>query len=313
MKFVKLPKKFHIIYHGRFRNKVVEWYFGNICNLDCSYCLNAYTRNDYYRNMTFEETKKTVEFINTLKGVYQTIFIGGEPSCFEHCLYAVEHIQDCRVNLMTNGMNEKFIQDAVQFATQDKPMLICCSMHYEYYMQDKQRYMNHLHNLIDICKDNPFVELEFLMLLDKDMTQQYKELIEWIIRNAKGFNKNFGYSVSYVRRDNSIEEAVKNYVSMSILDADVRDVVREDLKEDRMSFIKENPHYHKQCPCFKNYINIRLDGRLKHADCAHPIYSKKSIFDDDFNLEKEQHYIECCEKHTENNGTCRNVLGKFKW
>jgi len=313
MNFKKLPKQFHVLYHGRFRRKVVEWYFGNICNLDCSYCSNAYTRKEYYKNMTFEETKKTVDFINTLDGVYQTIFIGGEPSCFEHCLYAVEHIQDCRVNLMTNGMDEKFIKNAVKFATQSKPMLICCSMHYEYYVNRKKQYMEHLNRLIDICKDNQFVELEFLILLDKKNTEQYKELIEWIVRNAIGFNKNFGYSISYVRRDDTPTEAIRNYLSLSMLDEDVKEIVRKNLKNDRMSFIKENLHYHKPCPCFMNYIKIGVDGKLKHADCGSPVYSNKSIFDDDFDLKEEQHYIECYEKHTENNGTCKNVLGQFKW
>ena len=306
-------KKTRLIYSGRCKKKVIEWYFGNICNINCSYCLNAYTRRDYYRNMTFEETNKTIDFINSIDGIYQIVFIGGEPSRFKHCLYAIEKInQSCRINIMTNGLDEKFIEDAVKLATFEKNLLICCSMHYEYYLQDKVKYMQHLYRLVEICKDNPHVELEFLILLDDKRTIEYKELVQWIIRNAIGFKENFGYSISYVRRDNMVNEAIKNYAITSIFDKDVRDKLRQNLKTERMSFINENPNYHKPCNCFRYYMHICLDGRLKHADCNSPIYSKKSIFDDDFNLEDEYRCIECCEKHTENNGICNVVLGKYK-
>jgi len=313
MRFKKFSSKLYIQYHGRFKKKTVEWYFGNVCDLNCSYCLNSYTRREYYRNMTFEETQKTINFINTLKGLYEVVVIGGEPSKFKYCLYGLEHLKDCRIALLTNGMDEDFIKKAIQFATQKKPYSICVAMHYEYYIVDKEKYKQRLLRLMDICKENKFVQLEFLILLDKEKTEQYKELIEWITRTAVNEpNSRFVYSVSYVRRGNDVNDAIQNYAITLRFSEDVKEKLQKNLQIERMSFMKENPNYHKQCCCFKNYLNIRLDGRIKHADCGSPVYTKKSIFDNDFNLEDEIHCIECCEKHTENNGICNVVLGRYK-
>ena len=87
----KFPsKKCFMNFHSKFKNYQVEWYFGNICNETCSYCLNKYTYEQYYRNMTHDETKKVCDFIKSqIYGLQQLTFIGGEPSCYKDLFFAL--------------------------------------------------------------------------------------------------------------------------------------------------------------------------------------------------------------------------------
>lgn len=288
----------------------IEWYYGNICNERCSYCFNASTLKEYYRNMTEEETNKSIEFINSIPNLHEVIFIGGEPSCFKYFLSSVRKIKSCYLNILTNGEDEVFMEELMKLARQDKPMLICSSAHYEVYLRDKQAYLEHIERLVHMSEKYKFALLEFNVLLDKEKTKEYKELIEFLYAWKK--KSNIELSISYVRRDYNAEEFIKNYAVTQIFDKEICEDMQSELKGDRSSFLRPNKYYHTLCPAFTKYAHISLDGKLEATCCSQMIRSDKSIFDDDFDLQEEirnHSNIECCCKHQPNNGACKDTHG----
>lgn len=307
-------KSYNVVYHSRYKKYQVEWYFGNVCNERCSYCLNRHTYKEYYRNMTHEETKKVCDFIkNQIHGLQQLTFIGGEPSCYKDLFFALDYLKPkCLVNIMTNGNDEKFFKECCEIATLHMPILICCSAHYETFLRNPRKYIEHIDRLVRMANSYKFVELEFNLLLDKQKTKDYKQLIEHLYYKI---HKKYGNNlvISYVRRDYNAEETVKNVASCLYFDKELSKFLIDNIKGERLSFLQHNEYCGEKCPIFQNYCYIELDGRLTSCSCEQAITTKKSIFDKDFNLKKEQkHNIVCNLQHQSNNGTCYHVHGLFQ-
>ena len=308
MEFKKYTKKkYNIFFHSKLKHIKVEWYFGNVCDYkECSYCLNKYTYNEYYRNMTKKETDKTIKFINSLKGVYDLLYIGGEPSTFKYLIYSIKKIKhNCRINIMSNAQNEKFIKKVLSMGTKERPVIVSATPHYEIYLKDKEKFIKHLNNLFKIAKKYKFGELEFNVLLDKEKTKCYKEMIEYLYH--VGYKK-YGVPIltSFVRRDRSTKETIKNFVATEIFDEELKTFMQKDLLGSRTNFLKCNKYYGETCPALEHYLYIRLDGKIDGTSCPQEIITKKSIFDDDFNLEEEKQLVKqtCICKHQPNNGIC---------
>lgn len=308
----KYTKDLRIKFHSRMSYYRIEWYYGNICNQRCSYCLNNHTYSDYYKNVTKEQVDKVVNFINNFpKPLFDIQFIGGEPSCFKHFFYALERInRRGRINVMSNGADEEFIEKLLSMGTRNNPVLICVSPHYEYYLKDKEKFLEHLERIAKMNLKYEYGDLEFNVLLDQEKTKEYKELVEWVYHVARGKYK-VCFVSSYVRRTRDAKEVVKNYAITSIFDKETRDYIREDFGGARLEYLRHNNHCGEICPVFENYVFIRMDGRLEATGCEQPIISNKSIYDDDFDLEEEKRQLTqvCKCKRQPNNGMCDHVHG----
>ena len=53
----------------------LEVYFGNMCNYNCSYCFDAYTRKKHWSNWNKEQTDKCLKFIDSVKTLYDVLEI----------------------------------------------------------------------------------------------------------------------------------------------------------------------------------------------------------------------------------------------
>ena len=93
------------------------------------------------------------------------------------------------------------------------------------------------------------------------------------------------------------------------LDKDVQEKAKKLFSLDRFRIAEKNLFYHRKCPQFYHHAEVQFDGRLLSTDCKQGKLSKKSIFDDDFNLEDEQFICECCQEHEKNNYSCEKVHG----
>ena len=308
----KFPsKKCSMNFHSKFKNYQVEWYFGNICNETCSYCLNKYTYEQYYRNMTHDETKKVCDFIKSqIYGLQQLTFIGGEPSCYKDLFFALEYLNPhCLVNIMTNGNDEKFFEKCCKISKLNMPILICCSAHYETYLRNPKKYIEHIDRLVNLANRYKFVELEFNVLLDKQKTKEYKELIEHLYYNVHKKNGN-NLVISYVRRDYNVKETVQNVASCLMFDKELSKFLIDNIKGERLSYLQHNEYCGEKCPVFQHYCYIELDGTLTSCSCDQAIHTKKSIFDKNFSLKEEmKRNIICNLKHQSNNRTCYHVHG----
>lgn len=298
------------IYNRRSLNNYIQWYFGNVCNASCSYCLNAHTLSSYNRNMTFAETERTVRFINDCRHVYHVTLIGGEPTCFEHCLWATEHIDKPIVSILTNGLNVDVIEQFMRLGRRGHQVIVCVSLHYELYLADRLGFLERIDRIVDAVHGNPFVRLEFALLLDGSVTTTYTELFEKIVdeREACGYFVN----VSYVRRTYDAGEFVRNYVAVNVLPERIRAYVRERLNADRLDILKPNPFIDRPCPMLSHYLYIDIDGTLRSSDCPQAIRTTASIFDDNFNINKHTTICTCRQPHAKNNSSCELVHGILK-
>ena len=60
----EMKKKYSIENMIRSENDFsLEVYFGNMCNYNCSYCFDAYTRKKHWSNWNKEQTDKCLKFI----------------------------------------------------------------------------------------------------------------------------------------------------------------------------------------------------------------------------------------------------------
>lgn len=307
----EMKKKYSIENMIRSKNDFsLEVYFGNMCNYNCSYCFDAYTRKKHWSNWNKEQTDKCLKFIDSVKTLYDVNIYGGEPSMWKYCLYFIDNIRsDVHVSIITNGSNPKFTKDVCELSKRNnRQLLYCMSVHYEKYLENKEKFMENLryvYHTIENYKDN--VALEFVLLLDQKNTYKYMDLVNLLLREG---NKNtFSVTLSYIRRTQDAEECIKNYCMIPKLDKDVQEKAKKLFSLDRFRIAEKNLFYHRKCPQFYHHAEVQFDGRLLSTDCKQGKLSKKSIFDDDFNLEDEQFICECCQEHEKNNYSCEKVHG----
>lgn len=301
-------KNKQIFYSSRTRNCYILWHFGNICNFRCSYCLNKYASDMNFSNITKEQTDKIIKQLNKIKTAFKVDFLGGEPTLFKYCFYAIKRLNCYGINITTNGYETEWIRELYNVSREyHKHVILCVSVHYEKYLEDKEDYINHLDALIEMSKEKSNVELEFMILLNYKYLDKYKELVQYLCDREK--TENYNINMSYVRYDSQPEEFVKNYAKASKM---FSDDIAEKLKNERLRAITKNPFYHKNCSAFKYYMNINMDGTVTSCDCPQQMISKKSMYDDDFDISKEITVMECCQKHERMNSSCRVANNMLK-
>ena len=283
----------------------VELYFGNICNLNCSYCFDNCKRKKEIRIMNKKQIKKVICFLNSIN-VDTLEIIGGEPLIYKYLLNIINEVICNNVIIITNGLNESMLYKLSDII--DKNIKIVHSIHYEMYLKNKQKYITHLMNVCKLFNDKKNIDIEFAILIDKENTLKYFDLIKFIFDVCIDKFK-YDFSVSYIRRQDSLKELMKNLLISRQLGKYGKIILDDLIEEKRISRLLINKNYMKKCPCFKNYIKIDIDGFLISSNCNIAKKSKKSIFDNDFNFKNEICDIICTEKHNINNGCCEKVLG----
>ena len=298
------------LYSSRSLHNYIQWYFGNLCNASCSYCLNAWTLEHYQRNMTLDESMKTVEFVNSVPGVYHVSMIGGEPSLFDHCLWAAERIRKPVVSILTNGLDADFVRRFMRLGVRGHQVIVCMSLHYELYLANPNAYTKSIDAVVDAVEGNPFVRLEVTPLLDGVKSAEYSKLLEKVVDEhaERGYHVN----VSYVRRSYDAAEFVRSYAAVNLLPEHIRPFVRKRLAAERLDVLRPSPFFGKPCPMFDHYLYIDIDGTLRSSDCPQAVRSAKSIFADNFDLSEVRRSCQCAQRHAKNNSSCELVHGLFK-
>lgn len=184
----------------------VELYFGNICNLNCSYCFDNYKRKKEIRIMNKKQIKKVICFLNSIN-VDTLEIIGGEPLIYKYLLNIINEVICNNVIIITNGLNESMLYKLSDII--DKNIKIVHSIHYEMYLKNKQKYITHLMNVCKLFNDKKNIDIEFAILIDKENTLKYFDLIKFIFDVCIDKFK-YDFSVSYIRRQDSLKELMKN-------------------------------------------------------------------------------------------------------
>ena len=137
----------------------VELYFGNICNLNCSYGFDNYKRKKEIRIMNKKQIKKVICFLNSIN-VDTLEIIGGEPLIYKYLLNIINEVICNNVIIITNGLNESMLYKLSDII--DKNIKIIHSIHYEMYLKNKQKYITHLMNVCKLFNDKKILILNLL-------------------------------------------------------------------------------------------------------------------------------------------------------
>ena len=156
--------------------------------------------------MNKKQIKKVICFLNSIN-VDTLEIIGGEPLIYKYLLNIINEVICNNVIIITNGLNESMLYKLSDII--DKNIKIVHSIHYEMYLKNKQKYITHLMNVCKLFNDKKNIDIEFAILIDKENTLKYFDLIKFIFDVCIDKFK-YDFSVSYIRRQDSLKELMKN-------------------------------------------------------------------------------------------------------
>lgn len=304
----KIKNNMKILYHYKTRNFYVLWHFGNLCNFNCSYCFNKTDLEKDKININFQQTKCVIKQLNKIKRLYLVNFLGGEPTVFKYCMYAIKHLNCYAMMITTNGYKTEQIKMIYDISKQyHKHIILSISLHYEKFLENKKEFYNRLKTLISLTKTKSNVNIKFSILINYKYLHLYEDLI-WFLCNEEK-NGNFIVHLSNVRLEATHSEFIHAYAALL---KDFPKEIADKVKLEKVDMLEKHKYYHDKCGVFTNYAKVRIDGFLEHSNgCPQTIISSKSLYDNNFELSKEVKNIECCQEYAMTTSTCRFIHGEW--